>query len=234
MKRPNPMHPLARKLVQTIAAAGKDGMSRAAIDSALPEDDQRYKRLANLVTLGYLRKDGRYSKACFVATGKQPPECDGKWDAEDLMRAEARDKTPKGVPPGVPNSVFHMGQLAGGVAAGNPSTTEGAEAFKPSTGAILAVPQWNAPQPSARIEPDTREYVVPVISELKVAPKPAPAAEPRFELHSDGVLLIDPAGDGTEPIALQPTVTRRLFRWLDQIGGLRLSRLVEQGAEATS
>ena len=231
VRTPNPMHPATRQLLDTIAAAGPDGIGRAELRAARGADDKLYKRLSNLIANGYVLQQGKYSAARFVATSKPTAETELKCDAEVLMRAEAAAKTPKGVPPGVPNSVFHMGQLSAEAAAAPAPTPASVMRLGDSFDGLEArgyhVPRFDGEPARAGPGP------------WRDPPKPtAPQGEvfkprtPHFELHSDGVLVIDPAGDGTDPITLPPTLTRHLFRWLDCIGGLQLSRLVATEASA--
>lgn len=57
------------------------------------------------------------------------------------------------------------------------------------------------------------------------APQARTKPEARFSLCSDGVFTIE-HGDA-EPISLPPSVTREMFRWLDRLGGLDLSHVLE-------
>ncbi len=245
------MHPFTLQLWQRLHAAGAEGLLRTELREEFPGRDDLAKRLANLVTLGYVLQQGKYNEARFTATTKVPPSATKAADEaaarkaedpEDAMRREARSKTPQGVPAGVPNSVFDLGRtLCGGKSAGLPeAAAEAAPVAAPPSApapAALSAAQraglpWN--QPAQLDIPTLGKLPAHLTPRKPAAPPDAAPPEPRFELHSDGVLLIDPAGDGTEPIALHPTVTRHLFRWLDRIGGLQLSRVFECGTEATS
>lgn len=214
------MQPQTVEVWRKVKAAGAAGIDMAALKAAMPGCADVSKRVTNLRGMGYIKPLTDAKHPHYVVTTKVPAAAleDDDAEADDTAteaewKATVRSKTPQGVPPGVPNSVFHLGQM------------HGAEAGAPVLGE----------RPRTLIG-EEGEILIPVLRPPKSAATeaPAPAPEPRFELHSDGVLLIDPAGDGTEPIALQPSVTRRLFRWLDQLGGLQLTRLVEQGAEARS
>jgi hypothetical protein len=54
----------------------------------------------------------------------------------------------------------------------------------------------------------------------------AATREAHFSLSGDGVFTIE-HGEA-EPIALPPSVTRQMFRYLDRLGGLDLGRLVQE------
>ncbi len=242
------MHPLTRQALAAIQAAGPQGILREDLKAKITVDSVLSKRLDNLIFHGYVIKQGKHNKARFIATGKVPSDAtaadaeaaiDGG-DPEAAMRADALRKTPKGVPPGVPNSVFALGAVLNGAttsaaaaeAAGAALLAEPAPAPKRELGTTAAFP-WNQPPkldiPTLGQLPGHLVPRKPAAEPEGVLPKPP---TPRFELHSDGVLVIDPAGDGIEPIALPPTLTRQFFRWLDRIGGLQLSQLLEDEAPA--
>jgi hypothetical protein len=262
------MHPDTIAVWELVRKAGPEGLLRTEIKAALPDDTEVHKRLFNLSQRGYLVHEGAGGESRYKPTSKEPCKATLATvkagaqrsakpvaasspapstgavdeDPEDAMRREARSKTPQGVPPGVPNSVFDLGRtLCGGKSAGLPeAAAEAAPVAAPTSApapAALSAAQraglpWN--QPAQLDIPTLGKLPAHLTPRKPAAPPDAAPPEPRFELHSDGVLLIDPAGDGAEPIALHPTVTRHLFRWLDRIGGLRLSRLFECGTEATS
>lgn len=233
------MHAQTREVLRMIATVGDVGILRTDLRQHFPNDGSLGKRLENLVENGYVIKRGKYNDSRFFATSKRAdaaaatPAGD---DPEALMRAEARSKTPQGVPPGVPSSIFHLGQMHAAAAGAREAEAAPPAATSP---AVAAAPAAAGP---FSVEPLRIPTLRPLREQLERRAAAAPPAEgqlfkpatPHFELHSDGVLVIDPAGDGTEPISLPPTLTRHLFRWLDQLSGLHLSRLVATDTEATS
>lgn len=236
------MHAQTREVLRMISAVGDVGILRTDLRQHFPNDGSLGKRLDNLVENGYVIKRGKYNDSRFFATSKRADEADAAAatpagdDPEALMRAEARSKTPQGVPPGVPSSIFHLGQMHAAAAGAREAEAAPPAATAP---AVAAAPAAAGPFSVAPL-------VIPTFQPQREAPARATAAPPppagtvfkpltpHFELHSDGVLVIDPAGDGTEPISLPPTLTRHLFRWLDQLSGLHLSRLVAADTEAAS
>lgn len=238
------MHPFTRELWQRLHAAGPDGMLRSELRAAYPDRDDIAGRLGNLVTLNYARQVGKYKDARFIATGKVPSTPAAGASAEDpeaQLKAEALAKTPQGVPPGVPNSVFDLGRTLCGIdlqRAAEVAEPEAAPTAAPAAAAPPAAGPWSMPPLEIPTLKPLREQLQarqPAEHDRSMGGPVRKAPTPRFELHSEGSLLIDPSGDGVEPITLTPTVTRHLFRWLDCIGGLQLNRLVPaDSTEATS
>ncbi|MDP3224412.1 MAG: hypothetical protein Q8M96_14870 [Rubrivivax sp.] len=154
-------------------------------------------------------------------------------DDEADFRAKA---APKGVPRGVPNSVFALGGLVAGsvgtaAAAGADAVSavvHGAvtSASDAAATALQRVTGGPVPDMNARVELEERELF---ISAAHHSDRALPQTlNPRFELHSDNLLVIHLSGDDPEPISLPATVTRALFRWLDRQGGTQLARLTEE------
>lgn len=76
-------------------------------------------------------------------------------------------------------------------------------------------------------------WVAPTVATTATEPPPylperaSAPYEPHFALHSDGTFEIhDQDPQLSDPIVLQPSTTRALFRWLDHLGGTHLSRTV--------
>lgn len=121
-------------------------------------------------------------------------------DSPESSETHTQEAAPKGVPRGVANSVFALGALIAGTL--SPAAATGTEA--------------------ACHTPQRRELFI------QPAHQHAQTLNPRFELHSDNMLVIDLSGEDAEPIVLPATVTRALFRWLDRLGGTHLPRLTEE------
>ena len=69
-----------------------------------------------------------------------------------------------------------------------------------------------------------------------MVPAPTGAAGPSFALHSTGSLQLfglelidgnDQPIPGCDRLTLDPGTTRKLFRWLDRLGGTELHHLVD-------
>jgi hypothetical protein len=239
------MHASTVDVWKLIQQAGPNGLSMDEIKAALPNLTDVPKRVTNLRGMSYIRPTSAEKRPRYAVTSKVPLaaiasgkalEDDASVEAE--LRAEARSKAVHGVPPGVPSSIFHLGQMHATSASAEPTAADVAKAA-PAPAAPAPAPA--GPFSLPRLEIPTLK---PLRAQLQARQPAEPdrsmggpvrqAPTPRFELHSDDALLIDPAGDGAEPITLTPTVTRHLFRWLDRIGGLQLSRLVASDSTETT
>jgi hypothetical protein len=218
------MHDSTRVIWRLVRDAGKAGIALDELVARQPLGRQETRsRLQTLTRSGYCtRKDGDGGFTWFEGEHCVPgEEPGGDDDTDDGFPPPA--PAPKGPPAGVPSCVWDLGKVPALSADATPLAT----AKRPD-----AVPPAPPPAPLPNLR-RLREELTPGVTlkdgtRLTVVPGRPPApeqAKPRFELHSDGCFLIDPAGDGTEPITLQPTVTRAMFRWLDQLAGLSLQRL---------
>lgn len=220
-----PMHAETIKVWAAIAAAGQAGVRRLALIEQLglqPPHDAFNKRLSNLVQQDYISR-GSAGEGGFLykATGKVPPgaaSAAAVADGEDLDTDHLfkRREPVKGVPPGVPNSVFALGDSA-------------------STGVRSAVGTEFAATTLDGVDIDHVHQVIAEAAGLPhaqgVVSNVAKTGEPHFELHSNGTLVIWTTARSWT--TLKPDVTRAFFAWLDQLGGLHLQRLLpKQGGRA--
>lgn len=236
------MHADTVAVWKLIKEAGTTGLLMDEIKAALPQIPDVPKRVTNLRGMSYIRPTSDDKRPRYAATSKVPLAAieagdddadDDEAETEAIARAEARSKAPRGVPPGVPSSVFHLAQLTAGAAAADDDVAQ-PRSVTTREQHHQADREYFVP----RFQPEPLSRGAGPWGDAPVAPTPQgqvfKPATPHFELHSDGVLVIDAAGDGTEPISLPPTLTRHLFRWLDQLSGLHLSRLVATDTEAAS
>lgn len=152
----------------------------------------------------YVRFAGHHGRWGLWHITEKPPlgETMPQWKLDALYgEAETEPATPPvaGVPAGVANSVFRLAVV---------ETTMGSA---PAEG----VPTFTG----VNIDAPTAERVFGT----RAAAQQQQAA--RFSLCSDGVFTIE-HGD-TDPISLPPSVTRQMFRWLDRIGGMQLTQMLE-------
>ena len=84
------------------------------------------------------------------------------------------------------------------------------------------------PPPAPRTAPQP-VALTPRLS-ARVPAAPAKPTAPVFELHSDGILVLDIEANPATAIVVPARVTRALFRWLDCLGGTNLQRLTETEA----
>ena len=227
------MHPQTLDLYCAVAAHMPEGISSEALRAQL-HDIPAAKvtgRLSNLSVQGYLKAEGMGRGTLWRTTQLVPKAFMQRATADADDSTDALFKVPpppSGVPRGVANSVFALGSMMAGAVGSATETVGDVLAEAGATVAAVTAPAA-APKPAhaPAAEPASAAPGLGWVAAQEVA---RADSQPRFELHSEGILVIDPAGDGAEPIALTPTVTRALFRWLDRIGGLQLADLVEEAA----
>jgi hypothetical protein len=213
------MHALTLQVWRFVRDAGTS-VGLAELHKRFDVGHQDYKatskRLCNLVTGGYLKSEGtsqaktlRYRVTEFAPVGQSvvpnspalAATAAPKAAVLDDDRADTYRRPPgvKGVPPGVPNSVFALGALASGQAG-----------------------EQANPLPQHKLPP-ARNGTPAALPPALLAP-----AQPCFALRSTGELVIQYPGPQAAPIELPPDVTRALFRFLDLLGGTSLNRLAAQ------
>ncbi len=230
-----PLTPAARIMWRAVRDAGVDGIKpdelRARVaDLVAGVDEANLKnRLQYLKTAGYLsfkgqRRTGVWNLGTKVPKGELPTPGADPTDGIDLSVHEEPEaelegplsKAVQGVPKGVPNSVWALGQVA-----------EPTQAPRSEPVDLGERPTWHLMQTDAA---GNRSAVVSSTHPSRPEPLPAlhgECAEPRFALDSHNRLSID---DGSV-IVFEPHVTRALFRWLDRLGGTNLARITaEEGA----
>jgi hypothetical protein len=244
-----------------------NGIDRDTAARLLSKEGQALSdHLFRLTKVGYLTRDGLYGQGRWrignrVPNGEQlappppppapppPPPASplpkGKSDNGDDDLQDRREPV-KGVPPGVPNSVFALGSMAAQLPP---------EATLPD---FTALPP--APVPTAAADLSGWKPAKPLVASAEAAPAAHDQAElpevlqhhvrmfdgqpwsgtvtqvtqgvPRFSLGSDGTFAIEFNNPG-RITRLNPEATRAMFSFLDRLGGLDLTRLVTEPEAAS-